>query len=54
MKGGDGYTVIDGKLEFVPRLQIFDLPRNLEQLKMRLDLVGIDYTKCKVELKRRK
>lgn len=54
MKGGDGYMVMDGKLELAPNHYIYDLPRSLDELMLRCDLAGIDYTGCQVKLGRLK
>ena len=49
-KGGDGYMVVDKKLEFVPRFEIHNLPKSLDELMLCLDLAGIDWKSCKVNL----
>ena len=49
-KGGDGYMIVDNKLEFVPCFEIYNLPKNLDELLVRLDLAGIDLNSCEVQL----
>ena len=49
-KGGDGYMVIRKKLEFVPRFEIHNLPKSLDELMLCLDLAGINWKTCKVDL----
>ena len=49
MKGGDGYTVRDGKLVPVPPFVLKDIPRSLEELMVRLGLAGVDPEKMTIE-----
>lgn len=48
MKGGD--CLLASTLEPVPKFYIYDLPRSLEELMVRLDLAGIDWQNENVEM----
>ena len=48
MKGGD--CLLASTLEPVPKFYIYDLPRSLEELTIKLDLVGIAWQNEKVEI----
>lgn len=51
MKGGDGYQVAkDGSLEFCPRWENHNIPRGIDELLMRLDLAGINWQKCTLDI----
>ena len=55
MKGGDcDMYVGNGQFEPVPRFEIYNLPRNEEELLIRLNLEGIDPSKCRISLERSK
>lgn len=55
MKGGDcDMYVGNGQFEPVPRFEIYNLPRNEEELLVRLSLADIDPSKCKISLERSK
>ena len=55
MKGGDcDMYVGNGQFEPVPRFEIYNLPRNEEELLVRLSLVDIDPSKCRISLGRSK
>ena len=55
MKGGDcDMYVGNGQFEPVPRFEIYNLPRNEEELLVRLSLADIDPSKCRILLKRNK
>lgn len=55
MKGGDyAMFVGNGQFEPVPSFEIYNLPRNEEELLVRLSLVGIDPSKCRISLERSK
>ena len=55
MKGGDcDMYVGNGQFEPVPRFEIYNLPMNEEELLIRLNLEGIDPSKCRILLERRK
>ena len=49
LKGGDGYMVIDGQLQFVNKWTM-ECPVTIEKLFMQIDLAGIDWQKCNVEI----
>lgn len=55
IKGG-GCTMFVGSNQFepVPRFEIYNLPRNEEELLIRLSLADIDPNKCKISLERSK
>ena len=51
MKGGDGYQITkDGSLEFCPRWENRNIPRSMDELLMRLDLAGINWQKCTLDI----
>ena len=55
MKGGDcDMYVGNGQFEPVPRFEIYNIPRNEEELLVRLSLANIDPSKCKISLRRSK
>ena len=55
MKGGDcDMYVGNGQFEPVPRFEIYNLPRNEEELLVRLSLADIDPSKCRISLRRSK
>ena len=55
MKGGDcDMFVGNGQFEPVPRFEIYNLPRNEEELLVRLSLSDIDPSKCRISLGRSK
>ena len=55
MKGGDcDMYVGNGQFEPVPRFEIYNIPRNEEELLVRLSLADIDPSKCKISLERSK
>ena len=55
MKGGDCLRFVGkGKLEPVPQFEIHDLPITEEALLLKLDLAGINWQKCRIQLKRSK
>ena len=55
MKGGDcDMYVGNGQFEPVPRFEIYNLPKNEEELLVRLSLANIDPSKCKISLRRSK
>ena len=55
MKGGDyAMFVGNGRFEPVPSFEIYNLPRNEEELLVRLSLAGIDPSECRISLERSK
>ena len=55
MKGGDcDMYVGNGQFEPVPRFEIYNIPRNEEELLVRLSLADIDPSKCRISLRRSK
>lgn len=53
MNGGDCLRFAEeGKFEPVPRFEIHDLPTTEEALLLKLGLAGIDWQKCKIQLKK--
>ena len=55
MKGGDcDMYVGNGQFEPVPRFEIYNIPRNEEELLVRLSLADIDPSKCRISLERSK
>ena len=55
MKGGDcDMYVGNGQFEPVPRFEIYNIPRNEEELLVRLSLADIDPSKCRISLRRNK
>lgn len=51
MKGGDCVRLIgNGQYEPVPRFEIHDLPKSIEELKIRLDIECIDYNNIEVKM----
>ena len=55
MKGGDcAMFVGNGQFEPVPRFEIYNLPRNEEELLVRLSLADINPSKCRISLGRSK
>lgn len=55
MKGGDcDMYVGNGQFEPIPRFEIYNLPRNEEELLVRLSLADIDPSKCRISLGRSK
>ena len=55
MKGGDcDMFVGNGQFEPVPRFEIYNLPRNEEELLVKLGLSDIDPSKCRILLRRSK
>ena len=49
MKGGDSYVVTkDGKLEYCERWECHELPRTIEELLLKLNIAGIDQSRCKI------
>ena len=55
MKGGDYATFVgNGRFEAVPSFEIYNLPRNEEELLVRLSLADIDPSKCRISLERSK
>ena len=55
MKGGDcDMYVGNGQFEPVPRFEIYNIPRNEEELLVRLSLANIDPSKCRILLGRSK
>ena len=48
MKGGD--CILAGTGEFIPRFEIHDIPRDIDELMIKLDLAGIDYDEEKIEI----
>ena len=55
MKGGDcDMYVGNGQFEPVPRFEIYNIPRNEEELLVRLSLADIDPSKCRILLGRSK
>lgn len=47
---GDCYMIDSNELKYVPRLKIYDLPTNLDELYIRLDLQRINWKKCNLKL----
>ena len=55
MKGGDcDMYVGNGQFEPVPRFEIYNIPRNEEELLVKLSLADIDPSKCRISLRRSK
>ena len=55
MKGGDcDMYVGNGQFEPVPKFEIYNIPRNEEELLVRLSLADIDPSKCRISLRRSK
>ena len=55
MKGGDcDMYVGNGQFEPVPRFEIYNLPKNEEELLIKLSLADIDSSKCRISLERSK
>ena len=55
MKGGDcDMYVGNGQFEPVPRFEIYNIPRNEEELLVKLSLADIDPSKCRISLERSK
>ena len=55
MKGGDcDMYVGNGQFEPVPRFEIYNIPRNEEELLVRLSLADINPSKCRISLRRSK
>ena len=50
-KGGDSFTIINNKLEFAQKFVIDTLPRNIEELLVKLDLAQIGWKKMRVYAK---
>lgn len=48
MKGGG---VVLGTGEAVPKFEVRNLPKSLEELEIRLDLAGIDWEKCNATIR---
>lgn len=57
LHGGDCVRFVHGKdgkgnYEPIPRFELHDLPRNEEELLLELDLAGIDWQSCRIQLKK--
>jgi hypothetical protein len=48
LKGGD--CIVAGTGELVPAYELHDLPKNIEELTLKIDLAGINLDKCKISL----
>lgn len=51
LKGGNGYMLIDGKLQFIDKWTM-ECPKSFEELLMQIDLAGIDWHQSKIDLKK--